>query len=246
MPSQLVCRPTQELPVAVLQVTGVLDLVTSNALRDAVCRCLSAQPEALLVDVAGVDVQDPQAFDVLSTVVDQTAEWPAVPIVLCGASRDTADRLASSKAHSCVGLATSCAEALAKADSDPAALRIRVRLRPVPDACRQARQLIAQAFASWHLSEFTATAALVATELVANVVRHAHTTMEFTVALRNGRISLAVRDGSTVLPRAADPGLRDAGGRGLRLVRELSDAWGVLPVSDGKVVWTTLAAGTPG
>jgi hypothetical protein len=69
--------------------------------------------------------------------------------------------------------------------------------------------------------------------------------MEFTMALRDGRISLAVRDGSIVLPRPAEPGVTDAGGRGLRLVRELSDAWGVLPMSDGKVVWTTLNASAP-
>ena len=33
----------------------------------------------------------------------------------------------------------------------------------------------------------TATATLVATELVANVVRHAHTTMDFTLGLRDDR-----------------------------------------------------------
>ena len=89
-----------------------------------------------------------------------------------------------------------------------------------------------------------ATAALVATELVANVVRHAHTTMEFTVGLRDGRMCLTVRDGSRRLPTPVEPDLRAAGGRGLRLVRELTDSWGVLPVSDGKVVWTRFAAAT--
>ena len=28
-----------------------------------------------------------------------------------------------------------------------------------------------------------------------------------------------------------------------RLVRDLTDAWGVLPVTDGKVVWTQLSTG---
>jgi anti-sigma regulatory factor (Ser/Thr protein kinase) len=127
---------------------------------------------------------------VLSTVVCRTADWPAVPIVLCGAGPETA-----------------------------------------------------RTIASWPDCALAGTAALVATELVANVVRHAHTTMEFTVGLRDGRVCLTVRDGSRMLPRPQAPEAGQAGGRGLQLVRELTDAWGVLPVSDGKVVWTHLTAG---
>lgn len=233
MPSQLVCRPEQSLPVAVLRVAGVLDGMTSDALHQAVCRCLSARPEAVVIDVAQLDVRDPLALDVLSDVVHRTAQWPAAPIVLCAATPSTIEQLAVSAAYDCVTVADSCDTALRDA-------------APGPDACRQARHLVTQACAAWHLTDLGAVAALVATELVANVVRHAHTTMELTVGLRDGRISLAVRDGSTALPRAVEPGLRDAGGRGLRLVRELTDAWGVLPVPGGKVVWTTLAPGATG
>jgi len=129
-----------------------------------------------------------------------------------------------------------------KAGAKPAPTRIRARLRPVPDACRQVRQLVVQACNTWQHSELAATGTLIATELVANVVRHAHTTMEFTMALRDGRLSMSVRDGSRRLPRPADPAKSDAGGRGLRLVRDLTDAWGVLPVADGKVVWTHMTA----
>jgi anti-sigma regulatory factor (Ser/Thr protein kinase)/anti-anti-sigma regulatory factor len=248
MPSQLVCRPDRSLPVAVLTVTGVLDTITSGALHHAVFRCLSARPQALLIDVAELDVRDPTALDVLSEVVNRTAHWPATPIVLCSASAKTAEQLAGSKAHDCVAVAGDCAEVLRQTTLTAGPRPVRARLRPVPDACRQARQLVTQACAAWQLTELTeltATATLIVTELVANVVRHAHTTMELTVGLRNGRIQLAVRDGCPALPRSVDPGLRDAGGRGLRLVRELTDSWGVLPVHDGKVVWTTLMAGAP-
>src|SRR3569623_2635041 len=86
MQSQLVCRPERELPVGVLRVSGTLDLVTADALELAVRRCLSAQPEALLIDVAALEINEPLALDVLAQVVCQTADWPAVPIVLCGAS----------------------------------------------------------------------------------------------------------------------------------------------------------------
>jgi anti-anti-sigma regulatory factor len=243
MQSQLVCRPEQDLPIGVLTVTGTLDLVTADALEHAVRRSLSVEPRVLLIDIAGLEIADPLALDALGDVVCQNAEWPAVPIVLCEPAEETARAVAAWPDCGAVDVADGCEHALADAGAIPDPPRIRVRLRPVPDACRQVRQLVAQACAGWHRSELTATAALVATELVANVVRHAHTTMDFTVGLRDGRMSLAVRDGSRRLPRPSDAKLSDAGGRGLRLVRELTEAWGVLPFSDGKVVWTRIGTG---
>jgi anti-anti-sigma regulatory factor len=240
MSNQLVCRPELNLPVALLRVSGVLDRVTGDALRRSVTRSLSAQPEALLVDVSRLEIGDPLGLRALGEVVGQTAEWPRVPIVLCGAAPGTATALTASPDCGEVTFADDCARALREIADEPEPRRIRVRLRPVPDACRQVRQLVNQACSAWHRREAASTVSLVATELVANVVRHAHTTMEFTLGLRDGRMWLTVRDGSRRLPRPADPSVRDAGGRGLRLVRELTDAWGVLPVFDGKVVWTQL------
>lgn len=240
MTSQLVCRPEQELPVGVLKVAGVLDTVTGDALRSAVTRSLSAQPEALLIDVTDLEIGEPQALAALGDVVGETSDWPAVPIVLCGAGPRTATTLQESADCADMGTADSCEQALRDTEPEPEPRRIRMRLRPVPDACRQVRQLVVQACTTWQRRDSSATAALIATELVANVVRHAHTTMEFTVGLRNDRIWLSVRDGSRRMPTPADPSVSDAGGRGLRLVRELTEKWGVLPVSDGKVVWTSL------
>jgi anti-sigma regulatory factor (Ser/Thr protein kinase)/anti-anti-sigma regulatory factor len=245
MASQLVCRPEQDLPVAVLRVSGVLDLITADALRRAVARSLSVGPDALLVDVAGLRIDDALGLGALRDVVCQTAEWPAAPVILCGADPETSAAIAASA--DCVALRTadSCDKALTDEAGSPEPQRIRMRLRPVPDACRQVRQLVDQACATWHRRDVAAVAALIASELVANVVRHAHTTMEFTMGLRDGRMWLAVRDGSRRMPRPVDPGVTDAGGRGLRLVRELTDSWGVLPVPDGKVVWTRLTTGAP-
>jgi anti-sigma regulatory factor (Ser/Thr protein kinase)/anti-anti-sigma regulatory factor len=245
MHSQLVCRPEQDLPVAVLRVSGVLDAVTGGALERAVRRSLCAQPRALIVDVADVLVADPHALAALSALLCQNAEFPAVPVTLCAASPATAQAVAASPDCASVAFADSCEEAIERARAAPEPRRVRVRLRPVPDACRQVRRVVTQACAAWQRSELAATAALVATELVANVVRHAHTTMEFTVGLRGGALLLTVRDGSRRLPEPADARLSDAGGRGLRLVRELTESWGVVPAPDGKVVWTRLTSGVP-
>jgi anti-anti-sigma regulatory factor len=246
VPSQLVCRPQQDLPVGVLRVSGTLDLVTGEAFQQAVLRSLAKQPEQLLIDVGRLHIGDPLGLAAFGAVVGQTIEWPDVPIVLCGADRRTENAIATDPDCARLSFAAdgdaAFAAAMAEAGARPAASRIRVRLRPVPDACRQVRGLVAQACSTWRRSDVAATAALIATELVANVVRHAHTTMEFTFALRDDRISMTVRDHSRALPKPGDPGVTSAGGRGLRLVRDLSEAWGVLPVTDGKVVWSRLAS----
>jgi hypothetical protein len=232
--------------VGVLRVSGTLDLVTGDALQQAVRRSLAMQPDRLLVDVASMEIGDPLGLAAFGAVVCQTTEWPNVPIVLCGADPRTAEAITADPDCGRVAFAPDCdaalAAAMAEVSDQPAAPHIRVRLRPVPDACRQVRQLVTQACTSWQRKDLVSTAALIATELVANVVRHAHTTMEFTFGVRNGRVDLTVRDHSRTLPEPVDPGVAAAGGRGLRLVRELSEAWGVLPVTDGKVVWTRLDA----
>jgi anti-anti-sigma regulatory factor len=241
LPSQLVCRPEQDLPVAILKVSGVLDLVTGPALQQAVRRSMSLQPEMLLLDIAELRIADPPGLAALSAVIEQTAAWPDLPILICGADPATTRLIAGDPGCARLGTAPDRAAALAEARATPAQRRFRVRLRPVPDACRQVRQVVDQACATWQRTELAATGTLIATELVANVVRHAHTTMEFTVGLRGDRLSMSVRDGSRHLPEPADSRVTDAGGRGLRLVRDLTDAWGVLPIADGKVVWTHLS-----
>jgi histidine kinase-like protein len=229
--SRLVCRPERDLPISVLRVRGRLDTQTGDALLTAVRRCLAPQPEALVVDLADTDLAEPRALAAIPHLIGETAEWPNVPVILCG----------HDLGHPLVGHAETIADALAEIADEPEPRRIRVRLRPVPDACRQVRNLVTQACTTWQASSAAATASLVATELVANVVRHAHTTMDFTLGLRNDRICLTVRDGSRRLPQPADPAPSEAGGRGLRLIRALTQSWGVHPYADGKVVWTHLS-----
>ncbi|WP_430784329.1 ATP-binding protein [Actinoplanes sp. G11-F43] len=241
MPSQLVCRPEQDLPMAVLTVSGTLDPVTGGALGAAVRRSLAVQPSCLLLDFTRLRVGEADAVALLGAEISRAEAFPAVPIVICGASTET--RAALRADPRCAGLRLVTDREAALAEDPRTTDDVRVRLRPVPEACRQVRALVAQTCTAWQRSDVTATAALVATELVANVVRHARTTMDFTLRRRDGRIVVAVRDHSRRMPRTLDPDVTDAGGRGLRLIGDLTDAWGVLPVTDGKVVWSQLTTG---
>lgn len=241
MPSKLTCRPEREFPVAVLRVAGSLDIVTAAALRRAVHRCLAEQPDGVVVDVAGLEIDEPLALAVFAAVTRQAADWPAVPVVLCCPGAATAARLAHSPVRRSVLVAHSQEEALARTGPRSGTPRMRTTLQPVLDACRQAREAVTAACTKWNLPHLTGSACVIASELVANVVRYAHTPMQLTLAARGRRLSLAVRDGCPELPRPVVPNPAVAGGRGLLLVRELADRWGTLPVPGGKVVWATVA-----
>jgi anti-sigma regulatory factor (Ser/Thr protein kinase) len=84
-------------------------------------------------------------------------------------------------------------------------------------------------------------AQLLATELVTNAARHAHSAVDLTVAGGRGRVRIEARDHSRATP--ATPSVETpTRHRGLLLIEDLSEQWGVDPDGDGKVVWCELAS----
>jgi hypothetical protein len=75
---------------------------------------------------------------------------------------------------------------------------------------------------------------LVASELSANVIRHARTDFTVAIHVEGEMIRIEVSDGSSVIPAVED--LTDSY-RGLRLVESVSDDWGVESTDSGKTVW---------
>jgi anti-sigma regulatory factor (Ser/Thr protein kinase) len=84
-------------------------------------------------------------------------------------------------------------------------------------------------------------AQLLATELVTNAARHAHSAVDLTVAGGQGRVRIEARDDSTATPTppTVETPTRH---RGLLLIEDLSEGWGVDATHDGKVVWCELAS----
>ncbi len=85
-------------------------------------------------------------------------------------------------------------------------------------------------------------AQLVATELVTNAARHAHSPVELSVVRHQDHIRIEARDDSTATPTPtpADTPTRH---RGLLLIEDLCDKWGVDVQDDaGKVVWAEVRA----
>ena len=84
-------------------------------------------------------------------------------------------------------------------------------------------------------------AELLTSELVGNVVEHAHTPV--TVSLQFGAvIRIEVHDGSGVLPALIDAASDSERGRGMLLVDALAISWGIEAHPGGKFIWVELAA----
>jgi two-component sensor histidine kinase len=85
-------------------------------------------------------------------------------------------------------------------------------------------------------------AQLLVTELVTNAARHAHSAVDLTIAGEHGRVRIEARDDSTAMPITpqVDTGTRH---RGLQLIEDLSEGWGVdVGGEAGKIVWCELAS----
>jgi anti-sigma regulatory factor (Ser/Thr protein kinase) len=119
-----------------------------------------------------------------------------------------------------------------------------VDLTPVPASVPVARHLVLDLLGAWKAPHDAGDAALLVTELVANVVDHvageASFTLELTLSEQWLRISVA--DGSALRPVVREFEADAPRGRGMRLVEGIADRWGVEDHADGKRVWFELAA----
>lgn len=112
-----------------------------------------------------------------------------------------------------------------------------------------ARRSMTVWFTAWRLpGELCSDAVLLVSELATNAVRHTVGTRFLCGAglVEDGCLRLEVHDhdrSGRVLPRR-EPGPDDEGGRGLLLVEQLAQAWGVdrSSLTGGNAVWATLTS----
>jgi anti-sigma regulatory factor (Ser/Thr protein kinase) len=82
---------------------------------------------------------------------------------------------------------------------------------------------------------------LMTSELATNSVRHAHSDFELVIDDSREQIRVEISDTGDGQPMLRSPTIRERSGRGLRIVQALSDAWGSVPSTNGKMVWFTLS-----
>jgi anti-anti-sigma regulatory factor len=244
MPADIRCLVEERPSYALVQVVGTLDVRGAVAVRDSLLKCLAEQPQALLVDLCRMRLADHGAMSVFLAVARQAARWPGVPIVLCGPAGDAADLLERRSVDQCVRVVTnvSAATRAMAVGEMPAPPSLTEDLLPTIGAGRRAREVATEACLRWHLPTLIGSTTTVVTELVNNVVAHAHTMMRLRVTLRQRFLHVTVTDGSTEPPLLRPAvSVDELSGRGLALVDTLATRWGHLPTGGGKAVWAMLA-----
>ncbi|WP_250003235.1 ATP-binding protein [Actinoplanes sp. M2I2] len=235
--------------VVLLTVQGHWDKALWQLTSERLRKCLAEHPEALIVDLTGLD--DPRAASAPTWVTAQqtaAAMAPSVQLALViPPALPLADRMQRLGARRFLPIYAKVRQAqVAIASRLPLSERLSLTLRPEPDSASLARNLVGDACLAWNRLPLLHPCRSVMSELVNNAIEHAGTEMTVVVSLRGKGIHLSVADGVHELPRLLKPSrvLRgrplDERGLGLRMVSEQAVTWGSLPTRTGKVVWATL------
>lgn len=106
------------------------------------------------------------------------------------------------------------------------------------DAPRQARRSVLR-FLDDPDDPIADSVTLVVSELVANVVIHAHGIGRLDLWDPKPGVPLRVEVSDLVhtVPTPRHAADTDTSGRGLNIVRQLADTWGIEPTPDGKTIW---------
>ena len=119
----------------------------------------------------------------------------------------------------------------------------RRRLPAQPSSVGEARRLVLHSLASAGREDLVETAELLVSEVVTNALLHAGTPIDLTVSVADGGLRVEIGDGSRHFPSRRGYALTAGTGRGLMLLQQMVDNWGVVPNALGKTVWFQLDSG---
>jgi anti-sigma regulatory factor (Ser/Thr protein kinase) len=102
-----------------------------------------------------------------------------------------------------------------------------------------ARRLVRDLLAIWEVPHDRDDAALLVTELVANVVDHVRgeATLTLELSVSDTWLRIGVVDGSSIRPVVQELSHERPRGRGMRMVEAIADRWGAEDHRGGKRVW---------
>ncbi|HET6562280.1 MAG TPA: ATP-binding protein [Marmoricola sp.] len=114
------------------------------------------------------------------------------------------------------------------------------RLAPHPASVGEGRRFIRKVLEDGRRDDLCDAAELVVSEVVTNALVHAGTEVQIAALLGRDGVRVEVSDGSPHLPATKNYADLAATGRGLQLLEQMVDRWGVDPHDEGKTVWFEL------
>ena len=117
------------------------------------------------------------------------------------------------------------------------------RLPEQPSSVGEARRLVRRCLARAGRDDLVDTGELLVSEVVTNALIHAGTPIEVTCSVGRGGLEVEVGDGSPHLPSRRSYASTAGTGRGLMLLEQMVDDWGVVPNPPGKTVWFRVSSG---
>jgi anti-anti-sigma regulatory factor len=198
------CAVSQVGTRTLIRLTGDLCAATVPQVRTALLKCLVEQPDAVIAELAGLQVRDPLALGVFGAVAQEAAMWPGTPLLLSAPGGEVAEWFATRR-YGRMQVLASTDEAF---EVEPRSRMpwLADSLLPVSGASAHARRLAEDACARWGLPHLADPARIVAGELVANAIVHAGTMIDLRFSL--GRFQRAAPYVEGPLPgslRAARP-----------------------------------------
>lgn len=115
-----------------------------------------------------------------------------------------------------------------------------LELRGGREDVRTGRRFLSDTLTRLGWEEEVDDANLLLSELLSNVALHARTSCKVIVTATPERLRVEVEDGSAAVPRVQHFAIDTTTGRGLRLVEQVAESWGVDRTARGKRVWFCL------
>jgi hypothetical protein len=247
LPNDLTIRTAAVEPVVMLQFSGVLGLIDAGLVISTVAQALRSAPGGVVVcDVSRLTVLQTSALSVFPTAIRRVGGWPSYALHLAAPGPVLDVQLLSMRMGRYLPVHAALDDALIAAEFDVVLERCEVPLPPVAASVPRAREALQTLYPAGYGDPGRHDALVVVSELATNAVQHV--TEPFTVAMVRspGRLVLAVHDPSSQEPIVRPPRRSASCGRGMYLVAELSDDWGVrLNRPRGKTVWACLPPPRP-
>lgn len=117
------------------------------------------------------------------------------------------------------------------------------RLTPEPASVAAGRAAVRELLREAGREDLVEAGTLLVSELVTNAMLHAGTHIDLTAHVDEGGLRVEVSDGSRHLPVRRHYGANAGTGRGMMMLEQMVDGWGVYRHSLGKTVWFHLTHG---